>query len=139
MLLSIYGILDMNWSVTFGENLMKHNSIAPSKRYCMKITSAKSAFWKQIKEIVKEIYQNKQKPIWIQLSLSLYAVENGRMLRCKLLVRSVSRTWFYWNRRRSDIKTSNECLYLHVTFGGICAIQQRLISCLIYWKTTLRI
>ena len=30
-------------------------------------------------------------------------------------------------------------MYLHVTFGGIFTIQQRLISCPVHWKTTLKI
>ena len=30
-------------------------------------------------------------------------------------------------------------MYLHVTFGGIFTIQQRLISCPLHWKTTLKI
>ena len=28
---------------------------------------------------------------------------------------------------------------LHITFGGIFSIQQRLISCPLYWKATLKI
>ena len=30
-------------------------------------------------------------------------------------------------------------MYLHVTFGGIFTKQQRLISCPLHWKTTLKI
>ena len=30
-------------------------------------------------------------------------------------------------------------MYLHVTFGGIFTIQQGLISCPLYWETTLKI
>ena len=30
-------------------------------------------------------------------------------------------------------------MYLYVTFGGIFTIQQRLISCPLHWKTTLKI
>ena len=30
-------------------------------------------------------------------------------------------------------------MYLHITFGGIFTIQQGLISCPLYWKTTLEI
>ena len=28
-------------------------------------------------------------------------------------------------------------MYLHITFGGVCPIQQRLISCPLHWKATL--
>ena len=30
-------------------------------------------------------------------------------------------------------------MYLYVTFGGIFTIQQRLISCPLHWKTTLKV